>query len=145
MPVHMTACQPCGPGHCHGLGCVPEDTGLVALPTVWSFVCAGAASCAYSCSAHVRPCAQGRCGRSPPGSGVMTDFFLIFFWLKWNVVLLQRERTIREAEQTKKVCICPWQCCKLKLPTRHCCFVQLCQSDGKCMVIVPARVPQHMS
>ena len=45
---------------------------VVALPTVWSFVCAGAASCAYSCSAHVRPCAQGRCGRCPPGSGLMS-------------------------------------------------------------------------
>ena len=53
---------------------------VVALPTVWSFVCAGAASCAYSCSAHVRPCAQGRCGRCPPGSGVMSIFiFLLFF------------------------------------------------------------------
>ena len=47
---------------------------VVALPTVWSFACAGAASCAYSYSAHVRPCAQGRCGRCPPGSGVMSDF-----------------------------------------------------------------------
>ena len=28
---------------------------VVALSTVWSFVCAGAAACAYSCSAHVRP------------------------------------------------------------------------------------------
>ena len=52
---------------------------VVALPTVWSFVCAGAASCAYSCSAHVRPCAQGCCGRCPPGSGVMSDFFYFFF------------------------------------------------------------------
>ena len=47
------------------------------LSAVWSFVCAGAASCAYSCSAHVRPCAQGRCGRCPPGSGVM---WVQFFW-----------------------------------------------------------------
>ena len=54
---------------------------VVALPTVWSFVCAGAASCAYSCSAHVRPCAQGRCDRCPPGSGVMSDFFFHFFSL----------------------------------------------------------------
>ena len=53
---------------------------VVALPTVWSFVCAGAASCAYSCSAHVRPCAQGRCGRCPPGSGVMSDFLIFYFF-----------------------------------------------------------------
>ena len=54
---------------------------VVALSTVWSFVCAGAASCAYSCSAHVRPCAQGRCGRCPPGSGVMSKKFLFFFFV----------------------------------------------------------------
>ena len=36
---------------------------VVALPTDWSFVCPGAAPCAYSCFAHIRPCAQGRCGR----------------------------------------------------------------------------------
>ena len=55
---------------------------VVALPTVWSFVCAGAASCAYFCSAHVRPCAQGRCGRCPPGSGVMSEKKNCFF-LPW--------------------------------------------------------------
>ena len=27
----------------------------------------------------VRPCAQGRCGRCPPGSGVMSGFYLFFF------------------------------------------------------------------
>ena len=54
---------------------------VVALPTVRSFVSPGAAPCAYSCSAHVRPCAQGRCGRCPLGSGVMPKkkfFFLPF-------------------------------------------------------------------
>ena len=35
---------------------------------------------AYSCSAHVCPCAQGRCGRWPLGFGVMSDFMLIFIF-----------------------------------------------------------------
>ena len=30
-------------------------------------------------SVHVRPCAQGRCGRCPPVSGVMSDLFFFFF------------------------------------------------------------------
>ena len=51
---------------------------VLALPTVWSFVCPGAALCAYSCSAHVRLCAQGRCGRCPLGFGVMSEFFYLF-------------------------------------------------------------------
>ena len=33
----------------------------------------------YSCSAHVRPCAQGRCGRCPFGFGVMPDTSFCFF------------------------------------------------------------------
>ena len=33
----------------------------------------------YSCSAHVRPCAQGRCGRCPFGFGVMPDIFFVVF------------------------------------------------------------------
>ena len=37
----------------------------------------GASPRAYSCSAHVRPCAQGRCGRCPLGFGVMSEFFYI--------------------------------------------------------------------
>ena len=49
---------------------------VVALPTVWSFVCPGAASCAYSCSA------QDRCGRCPLGFGVMSDFVCFFFGSK---------------------------------------------------------------
>ena len=32
--------------------------------------------CAYCCSARVRPCARGRCGRCPLGFGVTPDFFL---------------------------------------------------------------------
>ena len=52
---------------------------VVALPTVWSFVCPGAAPCAYSFPAHVRPCAQGRCGRCPLGFGVMADGVFLFF------------------------------------------------------------------
>ena len=32
---------------------------------------------------YVRPCAQGRCGRCPPGSGVMSDFYYYFFFL-WS-------------------------------------------------------------
>ena len=31
-----------------------------------------------SCFAHVRPCAQGRCGRCPPGSGVISDLLVLF-------------------------------------------------------------------
>ena len=38
-------------------------------------ICPSAAPCAYSCFAYVRPCVQGRCGRCPPGSGVMSLFF----------------------------------------------------------------------
>ena len=30
--------------------------------------------------AHVRPCAQGHFGRCPPGSGVMSDLFFLFFF-----------------------------------------------------------------
>ena len=52
---------------------------VVALPTVCFFVYPGAAPCAYSCSAHVRPCAQGRCGRCPLGFGVMSDFLFHIF------------------------------------------------------------------
>ena len=63
----------------HSPSCLVVRPFVVALPTVWSSVCAGAASCAYSCSAHVRPCAQGRCGRCLPGSGVMSEKFLFFF------------------------------------------------------------------
>ena len=39
-------------------------------------------SCAWSCHARVRPCAAGRCGRCPPGSGVMSDlfFFPVYCW-----------------------------------------------------------------
>ena len=36
--------------------------------------------CAYSCSAHVRPCAQGRCGRCPFGFGVMSEFFSFYYF-----------------------------------------------------------------
>ena len=64
-----------------GVSCLVVRPFVVALSTVWSFVCASAASCAYSCSAHVRPCAQGRCDRCPPGSGVMSDFFFFFFFV----------------------------------------------------------------
>ena len=48
---------------------------MVALPTVWFFVCPGAAPRAYSCFAHVRPCAQGRCGRCPLGFGVTIYYY----------------------------------------------------------------------
>ena len=34
-------------------------------------ICHGSTVCTCSYFAHVRPCAQGRCGRCPPGSGVM--------------------------------------------------------------------------
>ena len=63
---------------------------VVALPTVWSFVRPGAAPCAYSCSAHVRPCAQGRCGRCPLGSGVMSFSVNYFFSiLRWAPAAIQ--------------------------------------------------------
>ena len=55
-------------------------------------VCTGpsvAACCAYSCSAHVRPCAQGRCGRCPPGSGVMSDVFCVYLLCMLAVSVLR--------------------------------------------------------
>ena len=67
---------------------------VVALPTVWSFVCAGVASCAYSCSAHVRPCAQGRCGRCPPRSGVMSDSYFYFAFLPHPGVWVAGQRGV---------------------------------------------------
>ena len=48
------------------------------MSTVWLFVCPGAAPGAYSCFAHVRPCAQGRCGRCPLGFGMMSIFSYFF-------------------------------------------------------------------
>ena len=36
-------------------------------------------ACVCSCFAHVRPCAQGRCRRCTPGSGVTFDLVLRFF------------------------------------------------------------------
>ena len=50
---------------------------VVAPPAVWFCIWPGAGPCACSWFAHVRPCAQGRCGRCPPGSGVMSDLFLL--------------------------------------------------------------------
>ena len=38
----------------------------------------GATACTSSCFALVRPCAQGTCGRCPPGSGVMFDLVRFF-------------------------------------------------------------------
>ena len=38
-------------------------------------------ACVCSCFAHVRPCAQGRCRRCTPGSGVTFDSVLRFFCL----------------------------------------------------------------
>ena len=64
-----TLCQP-------SPSCLVVRPFVVALPTVWSFVCPGAAPCAYSCSAHVRPCMQGRCGRCPLGFGVMSVLYI---------------------------------------------------------------------
>ena len=43
---------------------------LLPPPAVRFRVCPGAAPRACSCLAHVRPCAQGRRGRCPPGPGV---------------------------------------------------------------------------
>ena len=57
--------------------CLVVHPFVVALPTVWSSVCPGAALCAYSCSAHVRPGAPGRCCRCPLGFGVMSDIYNI--------------------------------------------------------------------
>ena len=57
----------------------PLPSWLVVLPLVVAppadrfRIYPGAASCACSCFAHVRSCAQGRCGRCPPGSGTMSD------------------------------------------------------------------------
>ena len=47
------------------------------VSTVRLFVCPGAAPGAYSCFAHVRPCAQGRCGRCPLGFGMMSIFLFL--------------------------------------------------------------------
>ena len=78
--VHKAASVGVGVGQ-PSPSCLVVRPFVVALPTVWSFVCAGAACCAYSCSAHVRPCAQGRGGRCPPGSGVMSDHLFILFFV----------------------------------------------------------------
>ena len=48
---------------------------MVAPPADRFCVRPGAAPCACSCFARVRPCAQGRCGRCSPESGVIYDFF----------------------------------------------------------------------
>ena len=79
---------------------------VVALPTVLSFVCPGAAPCAYSCAAHFRPCAQGRRGRCLLGFDVMSDFYFLFF-IFWSMhyfhLFLHRDKnSIGQAD-----CICP--------------------------------------
>ena len=53
---------------------------VVAPPTNCVRFCPGALACGRSCFAHVRPCAQGRCGRCPPGSGVMSELFSFLFF-----------------------------------------------------------------
>ena len=44
---------------------------VVDPPAVHFCICPSAAPCTCSCFARVRPRAQGRCARCPPGSGVM--------------------------------------------------------------------------
>ena len=56
----------------------------VAAPAVRFCVFSSAALCACSCFAHVRPYAQGRYGRCPPGSGVMSHLPPIFFGHVWH-------------------------------------------------------------
>ena len=50
---------------------------MVALGAAWLYFCPGATACGCSCSAHVRPCASGRFGRCPSGSGVMCDLLFM--------------------------------------------------------------------
>ena len=52
---------------------------VVAPPAVRFCICPGAAPRAYSCSAYVRPCAQRRCSRCPPGSGAISECFSFFY------------------------------------------------------------------
>ena len=58
--------------------CLVLSPCVVAPPPNCVRFCPGALACGRSCFAHVRPCAQGRCGRCPPGSGVMSDLFFFF-------------------------------------------------------------------
>ena len=51
---------------------------VVALPTGRVQFCPVALACAWSCFAHIRPCAQGRNGRYAPRLGVVSDLFLFF-------------------------------------------------------------------
>ena len=53
---------------------------VVAPPAVRFCVCPNAAPCARSCLERVRPFAQGRCGRCPPGSGECPSFCLFCFF-----------------------------------------------------------------
>ena len=71
-----------------------------------------AASCAYSCSAHFRPCAQGRCGRCTPGSGVMSEFFFCFF-LFLECVHLRDTRALTYVHMYIHLWCGPWGSCEL--------------------------------
>ena len=53
-------------------GCVHFCTFLYSSPT-------STRNMPVTCFAHVRPCAQGCCGRCPPESGVMSDLVVCFF------------------------------------------------------------------
>ena len=74
--------------------CLVLSPCVVAPPPNCVRFCPGALACGCSCFAYVRPCAQGRCGRCPPGSGVMSGsdlfFFLFFFWQSMPHSLLSR-------------------------------------------------------
>lgn len=52
----------------------------------------------------VRPCAQGRCGRYPPGSGVTSDlFFLVFFNMYLNFMHVLVALTACNQQQQSRV------------------------------------------
>ena len=52
---------------------------VVAPPAVRICICPRAAHCASSCCAHVCLRPQGRCGRCPPGSAVISDLSFLFY------------------------------------------------------------------
>ena len=53
---------------------------LVRLCCPWRGVSLPEETVQVTATMCVRPCAQVRCGRCPPGSGVMSDL-LFFFWV----------------------------------------------------------------
>ena len=68
-------------------------------------------------------CAQGRCGRCPPGSGVMSDLFCFLFYLHAHMTLPWRLRLRLHVASTGK-------CETDKHPAEVCCCAVICGGGG---------------